>query len=63
MGCRFVVILSQHRNYFFWLSVANTGLQGWLALLAVLHHPRRSGLEPNDDSGYVVRGPHSSGPE
>ena len=53
--CRFVIILSEHRNYFFWLSVTNTGLQAWLALLALLHHPGRSGLEANDDAGYVVR--------
>ena len=29
----------------------------WLALFAVLCHPRRSGLEPNDDPGYAVRLP------
>ena len=52
--CRFVVILSDQRGYFFWLFVAYTGFQAWLALLALLHHPGGSSVEANDDTGYVV---------
>lgn len=43
--CRFVVILTEHPDYFFWLYIVYTALQGWLALLALVHFPHGSGLE------------------
>lgn len=55
---RFVVKLTDHPDYFFYLYCVYAGLQGWLALMALVAFPGGSGLELKyapDGFDYVVR--------
>lgn len=56
-ACRFVLLLTKHPDYFFWLYIVYIALQGWLALLALVHYPHGSSLELKyapDGFEYVV---------
>ena len=57
-GDRFVLLLTERRDYFFYLYVVGVAGQLWLTLLALLHYPDAQHLEPvpgSDEAAYEVR--------
>ena len=55
MLCRFVVLLSDHKDYFFVLYLVYVGINMLLAGIALLHWPGAENLElVNDPEGYQV---------
>ena len=46
MECRFVVMLAKQHDYFFVLYVVKFAAEGWLAVLALFHHPSMEHTEP-----------------
>ena len=44
--CRFVVIMAEKKDYFFYLYVVYFAIQGYLTLLAVFWYPPRSSMTP-----------------
>lgn len=54
--CRFVILLSDDKDYFFILYVVYVGMNMLLAGIALLHWPGADQLElVNDPEGYQVR--------
>eukprot|EP00877_Chromochloris_zofingiensis_P006053 jgi/Chrzof1/1700/Cz10g17220.t1 len=55
---RFVLVLDTQHNYFFWLYVVYAALQVYLAVLAMLWHPGKQGMELVQEGcrpgGYMV---------
>ena len=52
---RFVLLLTERRDYFFYLYVVGVAGQLWLTLLALLHYPDAQHLEPvpgSDEAAY-----------
>ena len=45
-----MVLLSERKDYFFWLYVVYFALQGWLALMAAFFYPNTSSLVPNEST-------------
>ena len=54
---RFVLLLTERRDYFFYLYVVGVAGQLWLTLLALLHYPDAQHMEPvpgSDEAAYEV---------
>jgi len=53
-----VLLLTERRDYFFYLYVVGVAGQLWLTLLALLHYPDAAHLEPvpgSDEAAYEAR--------
>lgn len=53
-----MLLLTERRDYFFYLYVVGVAGQLWLTLLALLHYPDAQHLEPvpgSDEAAYEVR--------
>lgn len=56
LPCRFVILLSDDKDYFFVLYLVYVGMNMLLAGIALLHWPGAEQLElVNDPEGYQVR--------
>ena len=52
-----MLLLTERRDYFFYLYVVGVAGQLWLTLLALLHYPDAQHLEPvpgSDEAAYEV---------
>lgn len=58
--CRFVITMAEDYDYFFILYLVGFCMEGWLAMLALLHYPSDEHLEilPDDPNQQLYEVGH-----